>query len=119
MMQSVCPKLPMRDKNLTLKYYVEQLGFQPAGSLSYPDYLMLCKEGVELHFFLFQDLDASENYGQVYIRVSAIHELYQQLLDHGVKIHPNGPLAKKPWGQWEFALIDPDNNLLTFGQAAG
>jgi len=23
----------------------------------------------------------------------------------------------KPWGQKEFALLDPDHNLLTFGQA--
>jgi hypothetical protein len=23
----------------------------------------------------------------------------------------------KPWGQKEFSLLDPDNNLLTFGEA--
>lgn len=32
------------------------------------------------------------------------------------EIHPNGPLQTKPWGQREFALLDPDNNLITFGQ---
>lgn len=31
-------------------------------------------------------------------------------------IHPNGHLALKPWKQKEFSLLDPDNNLLTFGQ---
>jgi len=31
-------------------------------------------------------------------------------------IHPNAPLEAKPWGQLEFFLLDPDNNLLTFGQ---
>jgi hypothetical protein len=30
--------------------------------------------------------------------------------------HPNGHLAIKPWGQKEFSILDPDNNLLTFGQ---
>jgi len=27
-----------------------------------------------------------------------------------------GHLEKKPWGQKEFSMLDPDNNLLTFGQ---
>jgi hypothetical protein len=26
-------------------------------------------------------------------------------------------LENKPWQQREFALLDPDNNLLTFGQS--
>ncbi len=32
-------------------------------------------------------------------------------------IHPNDPLQIKPWGQKEFSLLDPDHNLLTFGQS--
>jgi hypothetical protein len=39
------------------------------------------------------------------------------LQKNGVAIHPNAALAEKPWGQKEFALLDPDHNLLTFGQA--
>jgi len=26
-------------------------------------------------------------------------------------------LETKPWGQKEFSVLDPDNNLLTFGQS--
>jgi hypothetical protein len=26
-------------------------------------------------------------------------------------------LEIKPWGQKEFSLLDPDNNLLTFGES--
>ncbi len=37
-------------------------------------------------------------------------------LKEDIPIHPNSPLEIKPWGQKEFALLDPDNNLLTFGQ---
>jgi sensor histidine kinase YesM len=62
------------------------------------------------------NLDPKENYGQVYIRTDDIDTLYQSLLDNNVSIHPNAPLQTKPWGQKEFALLDPDNNLLTFGQ---
>jgi hypothetical protein len=38
------------------------------------------------------------------------------LLKNKVNIHPNGPLTIKPWGQKEFSVLDPDNNLLTFGE---
>jgi hypothetical protein len=33
-------------------------------------------------------------------------------------IHPAGHLQTKPWGQKEFSILDPDNNLLTFGEQA-
>jgi hypothetical protein len=52
----------------------------------------------------------------VYIRCSDIDLFYRQLIDQQVPIHPNGKLANKPWGQREFSLLDPDHNLLSFGQ---
>jgi catechol 2,3-dioxygenase-like lactoylglutathione lyase family enzyme len=117
MLTDIHPKLPMRDKAVTRAYYVDQLGFQPVGSADYADYLMVRKDQIEIHFFSFKDLNPAENYGGIYIRVSGIDQFYQQLVDKKVAIHPNGPLQTKPWGQREFALLDPDNNLLTFGES--
>lgn len=114
MLTEIHPKLPMRNRAITKAYYVDSLGFQSFGD--YPDYLMVRKENIEIHFFLFKDLDVKENYGQVYIRTNNIEELYQSFLDKGIAIHPNDPLQVKPWGQKEFSLLDPDSNLLTFGQ---
>lgn len=105
----------MRDKALTKEYYLNNLGFKELGD--YGDYLMVGKDNIEIHFFEFKGLDPKENYGQVYIRTNGIDEFYQELLDNKVEIHPNGHLAIKPWGQKEFALLDPDNNLLTFGES--
>ncbi|MDX5339015.1 MAG: VOC family protein [Cyclobacteriaceae bacterium] len=116
MLQDIHPKLPMRDKKITENYYVGILGFTPLGSGNYPEYLMVKKDQIELHFFLFQELDPKENYGQVYIRTEDIKTLYQDFLQQGIPIHPNGHLQIKPWGQMEFSILDPDNNLLTFGQ---
>lgn len=115
MLTSVHPKLPMRDKATTQDYYTRFLGFEVVGD--YPDYLMLKKDEIEIHFFAFAALDPMENYGQVYIRVKDIGQLYKELLDKKTAIHPNGPLAVKPWGQKEFSLLDPDHNLLTFGES--
>jgi hypothetical protein len=119
MLTAICPKLPMRDKAMTREYYINQLGFQVFGTGDFDGYLMIHKDGVEIHFFAFRDLDPRENYGQVYIRTNDINGLYQSFLDKGVAIHPNGHLETKPWGQREFSLLDPDNNLLTFGQGIG
>ena len=117
MLTAIHPKLPMRNKAVTREYYIGQLGFTQFGG-EHADYLMLEKEKIQLHFFLFPELDTRENYGQVYIRTNDIHGLYEQLMHDGVTIHPNGPLQQKPWGQLEFSLLDPDSNLLTFGQSA-
>ncbi len=117
MLTSVNPKLPMRAKAATQAYYVDKLGFRLLGDNNYDDYLMVEKENIQLHFFLFRELDPKENYGQVYIRTNDIDGLYQSMLDSGVAIHPNGALRNRPWGQREFHLLDPDHNLLTFGQS--
>lgn len=116
MLTAVHPKLPMRDKARTRAYYIGLLGFEDAGSDDYADYLMVRKDQVELHFFAFPGLDPAENDGQVYLRTDDIQSTYQAFVERGVPIHPAAPLARKPWGQWEFSLLDPDNNLLTFGQ---
>lgn len=115
MLTDIIPKLPMRNIAASKEYYLTQLHFKE--SADHGDYLILRKDDIEIHLFEFKDLNPSENYGQVYIRTHDIENLYQSLLDHAVAIHPNGKLATKPWGQIEFSLLDPDNNLLTFGQS--
>ncbi|WP_299125880.1 VOC family protein [uncultured Winogradskyella sp.] len=117
MLTDIHPKLPMRNKTITKDYYINQLGFRELGDKDYEDYLMVKKDTVEIHFFLFKDLNPKENYGQVYIRTDNIDQLYQELLDKKIAIHPNGKLTIQPWGQKEFSLLDPDTNLLTFGQS--
>ena len=117
MLTTIHPKLPMRDKMETRDFYINKLDFQEFGSVEYDGYLMVQKESIQIHFFEFKELDPTENYGQVYIRTNDIESLYQSLLDKKISIHPNGHLEVKPWGQKEFSLVDPDNNLLTFGQS--
>ncbi len=117
MLTDVNPKLPMRDKAATMAYYLDKLGFQVFGSADHANYLMVQKDRIQIHFFEYKDLDPKENYGQVYIRTDDIEGLYQSMLDQKLSIHPAGHLQTKPWGQKEFAMLDPDNNLLTFGQS--
>lgn len=106
----------MRDKSVTKEFYINKLGFQQFGN-DYDGYLMVQKDNIQIHFFEFKELDPKENYGQVYIRTDDIDNFYQSMLDKKLSIHPGGYLQVKPWGQKEFAMLDPDNNLMTFGQS--
>lgn len=115
MLTNINPKLPMRNKALTKEFYLNKLSFKELGD--YGDYLIVGKDNIEIHFFEFKELEPKKNYGQVYIRTDDIDTLYKLLIANNTSIHPNGELQNKPWGQREFALLDPDHNLLTFGQA--
>lgn len=117
MLTSINPKLPMRNKKVTKDYYINKLGFQAFGNADFEGYLMLEKDDIQIHFFEFKELNPNENYGQVYIRTNDIDKLYQLFLENKINIHPAGNLQVKPWGQKEFSILDPNNNLLTFGQS--
>jgi len=115
MMTAIIPKLPMRNKEMTRKYY-SLLGFK-ATQNDFDGYLMMKKDALEIHFFEFSELLPSENYGQIYIRCSNIDAIYDAFLKNNIDIHPAGHLKQQHWGQKEFSLLDPDHNLITFGQS--
>jgi hypothetical protein len=117
MLIDINPKLPMRNKAITRDFYLNKLDFREFGNADYDGYLMVQKDSIQIHFFEFKELDPKENYGQVYIRTDDIDERYQFALDNKLNMPKAGHLEIKPWRQKEFSLLDPDNNLLTFGQS--
>ncbi|QQS29684.1 MAG: VOC family protein [Sphingobacteriales bacterium] len=116
MITAIIPKLPAIDLNETAQYY--QKHFQTSIIGLYEDYLLIkFNDDLELHFYLNRNLDVKTNPGMVYVRVSAnIEVLYDQLTESGATFPKLGSLKKKPWGLQEFSIIDPNHNLLTFGQ---
>lgn len=117
MLFDVHPMLPMRNKAITKDFYVNQLGFTALNDQdTFPQYLMLKKDKVEIHFFLYPDLQIAEHDGMCYIRTDNVEEWYQLALNKKLDIPDLGHLKEKPWYQKEFSLRDPDNNLLTFGE---
>ena len=116
MLTQVHPKIPMRNKKITLEFYINSLGFEEIGTVDFEGYLMIKRDQIELHFFLFKTISPLENYSQIYIRTDDIEGLYEDFIRKQIEIHPNGKLQRKPWGQKEFSILDPDGNLLTFGQ---
>src|SRR5688572_28902760 len=98
LLQSVIPKLPSTNLQTTRDFYVDKLKFKQVGQ-SYPDYLMLHRDEIELHFFRFDGLNPLENYGMSYIRVKDIDRLYDEWKK---QVEDLEPPHNKPWGQREF-----------------
>ena len=113
------PILPSRSLNNTIAFY-RRLGFD--GKVhSHGDYAILVRETVELHFFTHPELRPSESASMCYIRVSDVENIYgtsetasAQLPQKGIP-RMTAP-EDKPWDLREFAIVDPDGNLLRIGQ---
>ncbi len=57
MLTDIHPKLPMRNKNITKNYYINELEFTELVSVDYEEYLILKKNNIEIHFFEFKSLN--------------------------------------------------------------
>jgi catechol 2,3-dioxygenase-like lactoylglutathione lyase family enzyme len=98
------PVLPCRDLERSAAFYA-RLGYRTIHS--YPDYLILSCDGGELHLARMT-LDPSRSPAGLYLRVSGVDEMAAAF---------NIVAEDKLWGQREFALSDPDDNLLRIGQS--
>jgi catechol 2,3-dioxygenase-like lactoylglutathione lyase family enzyme len=106
------PVLPSRSISATIDFY-RQLGFTVYHRFG-EEYAILKRDGAELHFFGFPDVDAATSVFSIYVRVRSADQLHAAFRDQGVAML-SAP-ESKPWGQREFALVDPDGTLLRFAE---
>ena len=114
MLTSIIPKLPSTNLSKTRALYIDKLKFVQVGG-TYPDYLMVARDNVEIHFFLHLELDQLNNDGMCYVRVTEIEKLHQEFKS---AVPGTRDLESKPWGQKEFSIVDDDYNCITFGESA-
>lgn len=132
------PILPARDIPETLAFF-ERLGFTGRHDKA-NDYAVVRRGSIELHFVATPDLDPWTSAGMAYVRGNDIDSLYDEFRtsgglgvlpmphpdpvreelrrkwDEGASIARLGEVADQPWGVREFPLLDPNNNLIRFGQ---
>jgi catechol 2,3-dioxygenase-like lactoylglutathione lyase family enzyme len=116
-MKGVAPILPSRDLAATAAFYA-RLGFEQSG-LWPEEYLIVNCGDVALHFFFAPDIDPAASIAGCYLYVEdadALHGEYAQLglPSTGIpRLH--GARVETDYGLREFALVDPDGNLLRIG----
>ena len=106
------PKLASLDLERTQRFWSDKLGFERL--FTYPDYGISGRDGVQVHFWLTDDVDIPKQTG-CRIDVTGVDALHDEMQAAGV-VHPNGPLTDQPWGFREFSVLDGDGNLVTFGE---
>lgn len=108
--RAVCiPVLASLDIGQSAEFYERQLGF---AAERYGDYLIVRRDGMEIHFWLAQDRTHPEN-TSCYIRGGQVVPLYAEFSARGV---PGlSDFAVRPWNMKEFYIHDPHGNLLKFG----
>lgn len=112
------PILPSRSIENTRDFY-RQLGFDGKLWGAPHFYGTLTRGSVEIHFFTHSELDPAESSAGCYVRVQDADGIYQQFAKAnlpGTGIPRMDQIEDKPWGMREFAIVDPDGNLIRVGQ---
>jgi diamine N-acetyltransferase len=112
------PILPCRSVAATVDFY-RHLGFEGGAHAADARYAILRRGAIELHFFAHEGLVPAESTAGCYLRVSdveAVHRAFAAAGLPGAGIPRMDALEDKPWGLREFAVVDPDGNLLRVGQ---
>ena len=99
--------------------FYKRLGFEGGAHEFNGDYAILCRGTVELHFFTHKELVPLNSSAGCYVRVLDVESVYRSFsssLLPRAGIPRMDTLEDKPWGLREFAIVDPDGNLLRIGQ---
>jgi catechol 2,3-dioxygenase-like lactoylglutathione lyase family enzyme len=107
----IIPTLPARSIDETVAYY-GRLGFELKAR--YPgeqEYAILRRDDAELHFYEFP-VDPKQNLAGCYLRIADAAALYEEW--HSVEDIVQ-PLTDTDHGLREFAVSDPNGNLLRIG----
>ncbi len=112
------PILPSRSVVDTVAFF-KRLGFEGGAHEFDSGYAILRRGTVEMHFFTHRELVPADSSSGCYIRVMDVESFYRSCLRSQLPrtgIPRMDALEDKPWGLREFALIDPDGNLIRVGQ---
>jgi Glyoxalase superfamily protein len=108
---SAIPVLASLDIERSAEFFATKLGFDKV-HVAQGEYGIVSNGPVEIHFWACADRQIAAATG-CRVQVQAIEALHTKCVGQAI-VHPNGPLASKPWGTKEFAILDPDGNLVTF-----
>ncbi|HET7629467.1 MAG TPA: VOC family protein [Bacillales bacterium] len=126
-MKRAIPALPVKHMKESVKFYKNQLGFTVV--FQEEGFAVLACNTVHLHLWLAGDeswrkrehaapvVSGAESYiagtASCRIEVCGINEWYERMKPQGI-LHPNAHIRNQWWGEREFGVTDPDNNLITF-----
>lgn len=111
LIHSTVPVLPSPDLAVSEAFYVQKLGFR--ATLSLPGtYLIIEREGCEIHFWPCGDNQDLPRMSSCYVRGDT-DALHADFAARGLEL---AAPQNREWGMRELYVIDPHGNLLKFGE---
>ena len=108
---SAVPIIPARDIEASASWYRDELGFDVFHMER--EYGIVGRGESWIHFWGPSEIEPEDSMTMIRLGVRGIDEMYGHCQERGI-VHPNDPLAEKPWGFREFSVTDHDGNLVTF-----
>ena len=120
--RSAVPTFLVADVAATARWYVENLGFQLTGH--FPDqepyaYASLQRGAAEIMLLSLPGYEKPDLRGRrpaglwdAYIRTDGVNGLYRSF---DAQPFIEMALIERPYGDWEFAVLDPNGYVLVFG----
>ena len=117
-LSDVFPVLPARNVRDAIRFYVDRLGFEVRfqDDPDQPEYAGVQRDNIVLHLQFQFDRDfQAGSAGRCFVRilVDDPDALFAEYSDKGV-FQEWSKCGDTDWGTREFALADPDGNVLTF-----
>ena len=108
---SAVPIVPARNIEESAGWYRDKLGFKVFHTED--GYGIVGRGETWIHFYGPSDTPPEKSETMLRVGVRGIDFLYEHCEKEAI-VHPNAPLAEKPWGFREFSVIDHDGHLVTF-----
>lgn len=118
--RSIAPTFLVPDVGAAAEWYQTNLGFDTHFFPKNPPYVYgsLCRDGIEI-MLLRQEgyskpkISRAGGVWDAYVRVRGLRELYENVRS---KITVSSELTKRPYGDSEFEVRDPNGYVLVFGE---
>ncbi|CAN5420238.1 N/A [soil metagenome] len=107
------PILPVADMGRAIAFY-ERIGLD-VELYRTGEYAFVRGDGITIDLSVTPEYDPLVMAGMTYLTVTDPDALHKHLA--ALEVPRLSPVENKPWGMREFALADPDNNLIRIGAA--
>ncbi|HZS48648.1 MAG TPA: VOC family protein [Blastocatellia bacterium] len=116
------PTFIVSDVTATTKWYADNLGFTVHPFPKDPPYVFasIIKDDIELMLMLIDDYQKPDLSRQrpsglwdAYIRMTGVEQFYEELRS---KVEIKLPLTRRPYGDMEFEVKDPNGYILVFSE---
>lgn len=111
-LKAVTPRLPVRDVDEALTFYVEKLGFDLGWKWGTPTtHANVCRDSISFDLIALP----SERCGPAlaYVQLSGIDAYFAELRARRVDI---GDIGDRPYGMRDFEVVDTNGNRIAFGE---